>query len=137
MNLNILYYIARAATPARITLGVTTVLTITTLMGNVERKLPHTSYPKVPHPVRPQVVMLCEPGHRHLPLGLLHLHLRGAGRVLHGRLPGEEEDDPGRHTAQHLRRPGGRLVTNVWLYRGFYQNSTQFSLPGILFRQFG
>ena len=38
----------------------TTVLTITTLMGNVERKLPHTSYPKVPPPARLQGVILCD-----------------------------------------------------------------------------
>ena len=38
---------SRAATPARITLGVTTVLTITTLKGSSDANLPHTSYPKV------------------------------------------------------------------------------------------
>ena len=37
----------RRATPARITLGVTTVLTITTLKANADSNLPHTSYPKV------------------------------------------------------------------------------------------
>ena len=60
--------IHRAATPARITLGVTTVLTLTTLKvmmmmmmmmmiimmmmmttlkGNADKNLPHTAYPKV------------------------------------------------------------------------------------------
>ena len=32
-------------------------------------------------------------GHRHLPLGVLHVHLRRADRVLRGGLPGEEEDN--------------------------------------------
>ena len=39
--------VIRRATPARITLGVTTVLTITTLKTNADSNLPHTSYPKV------------------------------------------------------------------------------------------
>ena len=39
--------VTRRATPARITLGVTTVLTITTLKANADSNLPHTSYPKV------------------------------------------------------------------------------------------
>ena len=37
----------RNATAARIGLGVTTVLTITTLMHSAKSNLPHTSYPKV------------------------------------------------------------------------------------------
>ena len=40
-------YFSSSATPARITLGVTTVLTITTLKANADSNLPHTSYPKV------------------------------------------------------------------------------------------
>ena len=38
---------SRAATPARVTLGITTVLTIITLKGHAEENLPHTSYIKV------------------------------------------------------------------------------------------
>ena len=42
------FWLNRSATPARITLGVTTVLTLTTLMSNANANLPKTSYPKVP-----------------------------------------------------------------------------------------
>ena len=41
------FWLNRRATPARITLGVTTVLTITTLKAQADANLPHTSYPKV------------------------------------------------------------------------------------------
>ena len=37
----------RSATPARITLGVTTVLTLCTLMAKADASLPSTAYPKV------------------------------------------------------------------------------------------
>ena len=37
----------RSAAAARVSLGVTTVLTITTVMHSAKANLPHTSYPKV------------------------------------------------------------------------------------------
>jgi hypothetical protein len=37
----------RSATPARVSLGVTTVLTITTLLSSANNNLPATAYPKV------------------------------------------------------------------------------------------
>ena len=41
----------RNACAARVSLGVTTVLTITTLMHSAKSNLPHTSYPKVSYKV--------------------------------------------------------------------------------------
>ena len=40
-------WLDRTAVPARVSLGVTTVLTTTTLMSSSKVDLPHTSYPKV------------------------------------------------------------------------------------------
>ena len=40
-------WLDRNAVPARVSLGVTTVLTTTTLMSSAKVDLPHTSYPKV------------------------------------------------------------------------------------------
>lgn len=40
-------WIDRSSVPARVSLGVTTVLTITTLMSAAKADLPQTSYPKV------------------------------------------------------------------------------------------
>lgn len=40
-------WLDRSAVPARVSLGVTTVLTTTTIMSSVKSDLPHTSYPKV------------------------------------------------------------------------------------------
>ena len=47
-------WLDRSAVPARVSLGVTTVLTTTTIMSSVKSDLPHTSYPKVT-----QVRMYC------------------------------------------------------------------------------
>ena len=41
------FWLDRTATPARVSLGVTTVLTMTTLFSSANTNLPHTSYPKV------------------------------------------------------------------------------------------
>ena len=41
------FWLDRAATPARVSLGVTTVLTITTLLSSANNNLPPTAYPKV------------------------------------------------------------------------------------------
>jgi len=43
------FWLDRAATPARVSLGVTTVLTITTLLSASNNNLPATAYPKVPY----------------------------------------------------------------------------------------
>ena len=40
------FWLNRTATPARITLGVTTVLTLSTLMNKADSNLPKTAYPK-------------------------------------------------------------------------------------------
>ena len=40
-------WLDRSAVPARVGLGVTTVLTTTTIMSSSKNDLPHTSYPKV------------------------------------------------------------------------------------------
>ena len=40
-------WLDRSAVPARVSLGVTTVLTTTTIMSAAKSDLPHTSYPKV------------------------------------------------------------------------------------------
>ena len=40
------FWLNRSATPARITLGVTTVLTLSTLMNKADSNLPKTAYPK-------------------------------------------------------------------------------------------
>ena len=40
------FWLDRSATPARVSLGVTTVLTITTLLSSANGNLPHTAYPK-------------------------------------------------------------------------------------------
>ena len=41
------FWLDRSATPARVSLGVTTVLTMTTLLSSSDNNLPPTSYPKV------------------------------------------------------------------------------------------
>ena len=41
------FWLDRNATPARVSLGVTTVLTMTTLLSSANKNLPHTAYPKV------------------------------------------------------------------------------------------
>ena len=41
------FWLDRGATPARVSLGVTTVLTMTTLLSSANKNLPHTAYPKV------------------------------------------------------------------------------------------
>ena len=41
------FWLSRAAVPARVSLGVGTVLTMTTFMSSSAYKLPNTSYPKV------------------------------------------------------------------------------------------
>jgi hypothetical protein len=41
------FWFDRAATPARVSLGVTTVLTMTTLLSSANNNLPPTAYPKV------------------------------------------------------------------------------------------
>ena len=88
--------VTRRATPARITLGVTTVLTITTLKANADSNLPHTSYPKVKD-LKLQLIIFALTdlylGHRTLPLGLFCLHLCCLDRVLCRCISGEEEDN--------------------------------------------
>jgi hypothetical protein len=43
------FWLDRLATPARVSLGVTTVLTMTTLLSSANKNLPATAYPKVRH----------------------------------------------------------------------------------------
>ena len=98
---SLLMIVIRRATPARITLGVTTVLTITTLKANADSNLPHTSYPKVNIILLSIKLIFLYLGHRALSLGVFCLHLRCIDRVLCRRLSGEEED----HSAGQQQEP--------------------------------
>ena len=64
-------WLDRTAVPARVSLGVTTVLTTTTLMSSAKMDLPHTSYPKVIYANNPHN------SHAHVVYNLSHLLFLG------------------------------------------------------------
>ena len=85
------FWLSRGAVPARITLGVTTVLTIITLKAQADASLPHTAYLKVVqyllYTFTHSLYLLRPPGCWDLPLGLLSLHVRRSGGILSCSLP--------------------------------------------------
>lgn len=57
------FWLERSAIPARVSLGVTTVLSITTLLSNSNDNLPPTAYPKVRYRIHPMISYSSPPQH--------------------------------------------------------------------------
>ena len=84
------FWIDRKATPARVSLGVTTVLTMTTLSSSANANLPPTAYPKVTLSLKQEQRLFrfnfYLPGDWHLSDWLLSLHFHGFNGVLNWQL---------------------------------------------------